>query len=77
MLRKKRLDVRTYKCIIQFDVIFFPAIRNLVGKRDKIEFAQTVTRYDRKFKVRHFAAIRRQDCNNAYCAKLFFRFLGH
>ena len=27
-----------------------PAIRNLIGKRDKIEFAQTITRYDRKFK---------------------------
>ena len=27
-----------------------PAIRNLIGKRDKVEFAQTITRYDRKFK---------------------------
>ena len=27
-----------------------PAIRNLIGKRDKIEFAQTVTRFDRKYK---------------------------
>ena len=56
---------------------FLSAIRNLVGKRDKIEFAQTVTRYDRKFKVRHFTAIRRQDCNNAHCANMFFRFSGH
>ena len=33
-------------------VIFAPSsgVKNLVGKRDKIEFAQTVTRYDRKFK---------------------------
>ena len=27
------------------------ALKNLVGRRDKIEFAQTVTRYDRKLKV--------------------------
>ncbi len=28
-----------------------PGLKQLVGRRDKIEFAQTVTRYDRKFKV--------------------------
>ena len=27
------------------------ALKTLVGKRDKVEFAQTVTRYDKKFKV--------------------------
>lgn len=27
-----------------------PGLKNLVGRRDKIQFAQTVTRYDRKFK---------------------------
>ena len=29
-----------------------PGLKTLVGKRDKIEFAQTVTRYDKKFKVK-------------------------
>ena len=28
-----------------------PNLKNLVGRRDKIQFAQTVQRYDRKFKV--------------------------
>ena len=27
------------------------SLRTLVGKRDKVEFAQTVVRYDKKFKV--------------------------
>ena len=35
----------------QFSYLLLPGIKNLVGKRDKIEFAQTVIRYDRKFKV--------------------------
>ena len=28
-----------------------PLLKTLVGKREKVEFAQTVTRYDKKFKV--------------------------
>ena len=28
-----------------------PELRALVGKRDKIEFAQAVNKYDRRFKV--------------------------
>lgn len=28
-----------------------PALRALVGKREKIEFAETVLKYDRRFKV--------------------------
>ena len=28
-----------------------PNLKNLVGRRDKIQFAQTVQRYDRKYKV--------------------------
>lgn len=28
-----------------------PALRALVGKREKIEFAETVTKYDRRFQV--------------------------
>ena len=28
-----------------------PALRALVGKREKIEFADTVVKYDRRFKV--------------------------
>ncbi len=27
------------------------SLRTLVGKRDKVEFAQTVVRFDKKFKV--------------------------
>ena len=29
-----------------------PALRALVGKRERIEFAHTVNKYDRRFKVR-------------------------
>jgi myosin-1 len=29
-----------------------PSLKTLVGKREKVEFSQTVTRYDKKFKVR-------------------------
>lgn len=32
-----------------------PALRALVGKREKIEFAETVLKYDRRFQVRHDA----------------------
>ena len=28
-----------------------PALRALIGKREKVEFAETVTKYDRRFKV--------------------------
>lgn len=28
-----------------------PGLKNLVGRRDKIQFAQTVKKYDRKYKV--------------------------
>ena len=28
-----------------------PALRALVGKRERIEFAETVLKYDRRFKV--------------------------
>lgn len=28
-----------------------PELRTLVGKRERIEFADTVTKYDRRFKV--------------------------
>ena len=28
-----------------------PLLKTLVGKREKVDFAQTVTRYDKKFKV--------------------------
>ena len=29
-----------------------PALRALVGKRERIEFAETVLKYDRRFKVK-------------------------
>ena len=31
-----------------------PGLKNLVGRRDKIQFAQTVKKYDRKYKVSIF-----------------------
>lgn len=31
-----------------------PALRSLVGKREKIEFAETVLKYDRRFQVLGF-----------------------
>ena len=30
-----------------------PALRTFVGKRERIEFADTVLKFDRRFKVRH------------------------
>ena len=31
-----------------------PALRALVGKRERIEFAETILKYDRRFKVRWY-----------------------
>jgi hypothetical protein len=30
-----------------------PALQSIVGKRERIEFANTVKKYDRSFKVSH------------------------
>lgn len=53
-----------------------PALRALVGKREKIEFAETVFKYDRRFQVRtlclnHVTTRWWQDMIHEGCLELF------
>ena len=50
-LKKWKSRFRYFQSFFYVDVKYlFLGIRSLIGKREKIEFAQTVTRFDRKFK---------------------------
>ena len=46
-----------------------PGLKNLVGRRDKIQFAQTVKKYDRKYKV----MINKIQILGCHCRLFFFK----
>ena len=47
-----------------------PGLKNLVGRRDKIQFAQTVKKYDRKYKVSIY-----HNFNPLHVVRIFIKYL--